>query len=474
MKKLLKVKKHVLNFNKKNRFVLPIILFAGIGSALLLLTRAAVPNIAFQSESATRSGSAQLVSNDSSASGGSYVLFKESGGGGGGNGVGGSGADMTPGRKCAAGTTGASTINDGGSLQGAIDSLPNGGTLVVNAGTYDGVYISGRSNITICGAPGSRPIVRAQGRDGFYVGDNSSYVHIEGFEIIGVMDESSRGIIVWGGAHHIAAWDNWIHDLGSTGIGGAFYCGYIDFRYNRIWNTAWYNYSHTSAITIWDPENCAGNNPDFGIYTDSIIGNVGWNNGEKIGGATDGNCIIWDDTLGTQRGIGEYRGRVLIANNLCVANGGRGIHVFSSSRADVVNNTNYHDFAPGFQINADAYSGQTDASYSNDVRFINNVSIGREGFNGFDVAASSNIVKSNNIFYPVTRDDTGGGGYQILANPGFINPTYDPNSWDFRPNSGSPLINGGIGSYSDIIIPNVDITGKSRSSSSPSIGAYEP
>ena len=116
-----------------------------------------------------------------------------------------------------------------------------------------------------------------------------------------------------------------------------------------------------------------------------------------------------------------------------------------------------------------------DASGSDDVRFVNNVSIGRPGRgNGFDVWNSTNIEKSHNIFYPVARDESGRGGYTEIANPGFVNPGHDPNTADFRPAGGSPLIGGGIDRYEDILFPNVDMSGKPRPPGAPSIGAFEP
>jgi len=139
-----------------------------------------------------------------------------------------------------------------------------------------------------------------------------------------------------------------------------------------------------------------------------------------------------------------------------------------------VNNTDYHDFNPAFLSSHDGYAGQMDASGSQDVRFINNVSIGRSDANGFDVWSSTGVVKSNNIFYPVTRDESGGGGYLLVADPGFVDPGEDPTTADFRPRDGSPLIGGGVGTFAGVVIPRVDIRGKHRPTTAPAIGAFEP
>jgi hypothetical protein len=158
-----------------------------------------------------------------------------------------------------------------------------------------------------------------------------------------------------------------------------------------------------------------------------------------------------------------------------VGNGGRGVHIGpTSARADVVNNTDYYNFNPEFMHNGDRFAGQMDSTSSEDVRFINNVSIARPGRNGFDVWASSGIVKANNIFFPVSRDESGGGGYMKIADPGFTRPGEDPNTADFRPKPGSPLIGGGAGRFPGVLIPRVDILGKPRPENAPAIGAFEP
>jgi hypothetical protein len=396
------------------------------------------------------------------------------------SGVGGSGLNMTPGRKCAGTVSGVVNFS-GGDLNGAVANLPNGGTLMVNGGNYGNVNIGGRTNITVCGKPGTRPIVNSNGGNGFLITDSSN-VHVEGFEVIGNQGSNESGIRVGSNAQHIHVWDNWVHGMGSTGIGAANgYCGHVDFRYNRIWDDRMSDGYHPSAMSVYEPRNCGNNTPDFGIYTDSFIGNVIFNNGEVIGGASDGNCIEYDDTLDTQGGNqteGPYYGRLLAANNVCVSNGGRGVHIGpSSARADVVNNTNYHNFNQAFSV-PDANDGQvgdTDGGYrSDDVRFVNNVAIGRSGKNGFDAADGSNLAASNNIFYPVSRDGGLGGGFRLIADPGFVNANDDFTAGDFRPRSGSPMISAGVGSYANVAIPNVDVLGKTRSTSNPSIGAYEP
>ena len=62
----------------------------------------------------------------------------------------------------------------------------------------------------------------------------------------------------------------------------------------------------------------------------------------------------------------------------------------------------------------------------------------------------------------------------LVPPTGFTSPGDDPNTADFRPQAGSPLINAGLGSFDNVVIPRVDITGKLRSATTPSIGAFEP
>ncbi len=459
MSKPLKLPKKLnLNQNRKKQVFGGLLLFATLGSILVLVTRAAVPNIAFQSESATRSGTAELVSNDSSASGGSYVLFKGSGGGDGGYAT----------RKCTAGNIPGSPVYlDGGDLAGALYGLQSGQTLVIGPGTYNAnVNMESKSNITICANPsGGRPLV--YGGIGF---SNAANVHIEGLEFNGG-GTAVGGITYSWGSTNMSAWDNWVHNFDQCGICSASGGGRIDIRYNRIWDNAHTSCFGGSGISNWAFSNKdSGNNSDG--YNSYIIGNVLWDNYQSVpstcigsGEITDGNCIIIDAMDGSQGSLqgstDVFAGRFLIANNTCANNGGRCINIFSSQRADVYHNTCYQN-ATSHQPSGNNEIGVV---FSNDVKIKNNIVIAGTGLvhgqyqsNGVDI--------SNNIWWG-NGASVFGSNDQVI-DPQITNPQLNPTQGDWRPRSISPAIGAGVG----ISVVPIDAAGKSRSGS-PTLGAWE-
>jgi hypothetical protein len=392
-------------------------------------------------------------------------------------GGGGTGLDFTPGRRCTAQAIAGAPHVTGGDLAGAIAGMANDSTLVVDDGNYSGsLDISNKENVTICAAPGVRPVISSDDDADLVFVSNSSYVHFEGFELSGHNDashSSQGGIVIGPGTHHIAVWDTWIHDVPSAGIGGALDSGgHLDVRYNRIWNAAAYNSYQQSAITFYELDNYGGANDTNG-YSDYIIGNMIFASGEwHISDPSDGNCIIIDDnkiTQGYNRTGPPYEGRTLIANNLCAANGGRGVHVFESAHVDVVNNTVFHDLQSGY----DGLQGELDASESDDVRFVNNLSIAVDPGNVFDSwGLGQNVELSNNVFSGRANRQPP-GGFTMVGDPMLVNPTADPRSGDFRPAAGSPVIGAGAASYANVPIPKVDFLGRARPAA-PSAGAFEP
>jgi hypothetical protein len=156
-------------------------------------------------------------------------------------------------------------------------------------------------------------------------------------------------------------------------------------------------------------------------------------------------------------------------NNLCVDNGGRGVHFFSSQHGDAVNNTVYHDVQTGF----DGLQGELDAVSSNDVRFVNNLSFAVSPGNVFDNSQiGTSVTLTNNIFSGPTHRQPS-SGFTMVPDPQLVNATLDPRSGNFRPRAGSPLIAAGAASYQNVPIPAVDFLGRPRAST-PAVGAFEP
>ncbi len=460
MNKAVKLPKKLnLNQNRKKQVLGGLLLFATLGSILVLVTRAAVPNIAFQSESATRSGTAELVSNDSSASGGSYVLFKGSGGGG-------DGGYAT--RKCTAGNIPGSPVylNPGEDFGSAVNNLSEGQTLVVRAGTYTAnLNLGTKSNFTICADPaGERP--KISGGIGFSGANN---VHIEGLEFDGNNSSSIGGIVFSNppgqpiGASNMSAWDNWTHGFSQCGICSARGGGKIDIRYNRVWDNAHTDPCGGSGISLWSFFNVAPEN-DANGYNTYIVGNMLWDNYQSVPSTcigadypTDGNCIIIDVMDGSQQQFGGspdiFEGNFLVANNTCSHNGGRCIQsFFNPSKVDIFYNTCYMN---GTEIAVNS---------SSSVRIKNNIIVGNNTYSEY---AAAGIEISNNIWSGGGAAVRGNG--DLVADPLLTNPQQNASLGDWRPQAGSPA----IAAATALIQITTDTAGNTRGST-PTIGAWQP
>jgi hypothetical protein len=368
----------------------------------------------------------------------------------------------------------------GGDLHGAMQNLASGGTLVIAAGSYtltSTVYIDKKSDIVICADPtGGRPKISATGIEWEAIKiTNSQNVHIEGLELYGNNDKSyphADGIAADEGAHHVSIWDNWVHDFPGTGIGSGRNPGFVDIRYNMIWNTSNWSTYNKSGISLYALKNGAGGNNADG-YANYIIGNTVWNVRALVpftmGGynmITDGNCIIIDATDGSQTGTAPYANRTLIANNLCVNNGGRCAHVFASAHVDVVNNTCYKNVTTTPDLNG---SGELSANNADDVVFANNIAVASSNGVAVNTYQATNISFKNNIYSGSGAAARGAG--DMVAVPGLINPQQDPRNGDFRVGTGSPAVGAGSPSFLAVVPLDLD---RNKRPTPPTIGALEP
>ena len=397
--------------------------------------------------------------------------------------------DFVPQRKCTETYLGGlgdkrKTVSVGQNLATAVTALSNGDTLVVSPGDYVISYevvIKNKSDITICSGPTARPTIKQTANPyGILSVANSYNVHIEGLELFSINDakhDNVTGIGVIEGSHHVEVWDNWLHDLPACGVCSARSMGFNDYRYNRIWTTAGYSRYNQSAISLYSSRNNGQPSRDGNGYSDYVVGNMIWNSQRVRGRVTDGNCIIIDSNNG-DRTNAAYLGRVYVANNLCVANYGRGVHVVSSNNVDVVANTLWHNIRDGL----DGHQGELDAIYSSNVNFVNNLVETVPAANVFDSwGIGANVAMAGNLFNGPTDRQFAGSGYTMVADPAMIaltNPQSDPRAGDFRPRNGSVTIGAGVTSYHDfyhdVPLPKVDFAGKPRPASSPTVGALEP
>jgi hypothetical protein len=394
--------------------------------------------------------------------------------------------DFHPQRHCTASTIPADAQSFSvGDLVATVNNLPSNSTLVIQPAPNNGEYvvslemaIRGKQNVTICGAPGTRPRIKQTSNAWriFTVADSSN-ITIEGLEIYSIYDanhDQVSGVQAIEGAHHVNIWDMWVHDVPACGICSARSQGHNDFRYNRVWRTAAYSRYNQSGISIFS-NRIGGGADDTHGYSDYLVGNMVWASQVLLGRATDGNCIIIDNNNGDSK-TPAFTGHTLIVNNLCVANGGRGIHMLKSNNVDVVNNTLYHDLrgASARGTGLDGHQGEISVPYSSNLRIVNNLSVAIPYGNVFDSAAiGQNVQLAGNMFNgPTSRQPS--GGFTMIGSPLLSNPQDDPSTGDFHPKAGSPVINAGTPSFGNVVIPTVDFNGDSRNTASPSVGAFEP
>jgi parallel beta-helix repeat protein len=346
----------------------------------------------------------------------------------------------------------------------AIRRLKAGDRLLVKNGTYRARVVSASITVTaegtaenwvvIAAYPGHKP--QLKGTDSATISlSGSKYVEIRGFEVLGAypsQNPSGNGISVGNQSQHIRLIDNLIHDV----PGGAIEVEHSDYIYlegNTIYNTAW----------GWLPSNpgrsYANSAISFYQLTDAVEGETGIRNivrnnavfntyntqpfiyEDKI---TDGNCFILDDTQHTQSWgsavqagfLDPYNGTTLVENNLCVDNGGRGIHAFFSNNLIARNNTLYKNGkTPGVH-------GELSTVRSSNIRFYNNILYANSNSKSIVNDNSSDVVIENNILFG-NNDTDGGIGTLIKGDPLFVNPSTDLNTADFSLRSDSPAIGTG-------------------------------
>jgi hypothetical protein len=167
-----------------------------------------------------------------------------------------------------------------------------------------------------------------------------------------------------------------------------------------------------------------------------VRGNKLWNNKtlvkwDAIGDYSDGNGIIIDSFSASKNPNGEYAGRTLVTNNVSFQNGGSGIHSFASGHVDIVNNT---AFMNGQVV------GYSDifASYSSDVRIVNNVMFARADGQVNGNNRNTGVLYDYNVYFggkaPAVM-----GPHDRVADPLFVDAAHG----DLRVREGSPAIDSG-------------------------------
>ena len=280
---------------------------------------------------------------------------------------------------------------------------------------------------------------------------------------------------VAGFPHHIILRDNVIHDCPGSGIATA-RADYLLIQGNTVYRNGFYSPWGESGISVWE----SGNVDDrTDVYRTVIRDNVCFANDNRVifwimKKETDGNGIILD-ALKTNQGIAAgtyaepYSGRILVANNRCWFNGGRGVNIFEADHADVVHNTLYRNAQRG-NVDNEIELGRAEHN-----RIFNNLIVvepGKQAIGGY--SSPNNAIDFNGI-----AGSTAGsfpyGENSLEDRPRFMKP---PNrgtarrgdAWravDLRLRPNSPGLGAGAAAYA---LPE-DAAGKPRDVAAPNLGA---
>lgn len=177
---------------------------------------------------------------------------------------------------------------------------------------------------------------------------SSHYVGLYGFEIRGDQanpNTNGSGISVYGNSHHIALWNNRVHDFPGGGINCFDVDGshdLIDISFNTVHATSRYSPNNTSGISIFKSQDLTGGAVLPGGYGYRIVGNYVYDVECRVpfapGGftvVTDGNGISLDSLTDAY----GYTKPILVAANLITGCGGRGVLAQNTVNVDVVENT---------------------------------------------------------------------------------------------------------------------------------------
>lgn len=216
-------------------------------------------------------------------------------------------------------------------LQKAADTLMPGDTVLVKDGTYSFVNItrSGEPGawIEFRAYPGHTPHVHATGWTQRAIRVNGgNYIIIDGFE---ATSESEIGIgIQFNDCHHGVVRNCIAHDNGESGI-VARESDWIRAEHNIVYGNSRRSGYQGSGINFWRVQEYEAGEGFHYIIRGSLV----YDNINLVGVHSDGNGIIIDNS----RAIPS----VLIEENVCFDNGGRGIDICNSDNVTVRNNTLY-------------------------------------------------------------------------------------------------------------------------------------
>ena len=400
-------------------------------------------------------------------------------------------------------------------IQKAADLVLPGDSVIVRGGTYSSpctacnlVEINrpgapGRW-IVFINYPGERPLVKFTEWGGMLVRAGAAYIEINGFRVQGgaagqtvaaaqVQNSScdangtirpgpfearfngnginadGRGFSPTRGLpHHLRFVNNEVFECGGGGM-GAGQADYVTIENNLIYNNSFHTIFGTSGISIyqsWDYDRAPGYHTV--VRNNRCFGNRLFVNVYTACDITDGNGIIIDDNRNTQNNstLGPYQSRTLVANNVCVNNGGSGIHAYSSDHVDIVNNTAYFNSQSPECTGGEIYTNDCD-----DVLIQNNILVATpdNGINSGVNTPAARTTTTHNLHFGGNAE-TVPGTATVRADPRFVNPTLDWRTADFRLQATSPALDAGLAAGA----PATDYAGQPRpQGAGVDLGAFE-
>jgi hypothetical protein len=341
--------------------------------------------------------------------------------------------------------------------------------------------------IRIAAFPGATPVIRTDHKNGMKI-EGASYVEVRDITFVGSIDKSRLAAdpTDYSGAginvdaiysdgvrnHHVRIIGNTISGFGAGGV-PVTGTSHVEIRDNLIYDVATVDPFQHSGISILEPFNL-GFPDDRNGYSNYITGNTVYGVENTVRDAngliTDGNCVILDRTK-----LNSYEGRTLVANNLCVDNGGRGVQIYQSSKVDVVNNTL---FGNSRSEEIAARGGDLGAYESDDVTFANNLVFTVGGHHPARTFDSSDITFENNLFVASRGPDYNGSvvrADQVITDqstPVVVDPIASGQAELFQLVASSAAVDAGTDRFTDVV--DRDFFGRTRQlGDTADIGAFE-
>jgi len=240
------------------------------------------------------------------------------------------------------------------------------------------------------------------GVQGFLLSGNSSTYCIQSF--------NNGGAVI----HHIIIANN-ICNGGGAGFQAVFNVDYWVVVGNIVHNAAQGSGSCNSGISPYELKDF-DTLPGTHIY---IAGNFTWANVEPSTCAgtkpTDGEGIIVDTLDGSQGGGSDYDQQVAVANNLVLANGGRGLEVFNNSAGS----THAHIFFNHNTVWGNGTDSNQQYTPCGEIQFGNAFNITETA----DLAVTNKsacLYSGSNNFYPVLMEN--GNSSNSISGNWFYSP----------------------------------------------------